>query len=425
MRSKGPVDIPRDHVVESEDRSGKSVDRRPSGRLLFLVVAGPLFVIYLLTATYSRPYNIDAFTNVLTAWEIADNGSPYLDDHEQLADPLYTGNVGWVEATGDRAISQYPPGAALHAIPFYAIWQEDAELATVTGGNRTAPPVDILVPPLAPAAITASLVVAIAMGLLALSFRKLVPLRVAVAGAYLIGLGTAAWSVAANELWQHGPGMLWIAAAGLLAESRLFASGGAYGMAILIRPPTAVIAAATGLVRSWTDRSLRAALKVGVASALGLVAVIAYNAAVFDSSSISGGYGSGAADNVRDGDLLAYGRNVWGAMFDSTRGLLVWAPFLMPVLLGLRTAWKNAPSWVKGPAVGGLLYLLLQLKANRFSGGTGFSTYRYPLEMLAAAAPLLMLSYWHWVRHNWVAHRLFIVGAGFAVVMQAIFAIGT
>ena len=219
--------------------------------------------------------------------------------------------------------------------------------------------------------------------------------------------------------------MLWIAAAGLLAESRLFASGGAYGMAILIRPPTAVIAAATGLVRSWTDRSLRAALKVGVASALGLVAVIAYNAAVFDSSSISGGYGSGAADNVRDGDLLAYGRNVWGAMFDSTRGLLVWAPFLMPVLLGLRTAWKNAPSWVKGPAVGGLLYLLLQLKANRFSGGTGFSTYRYPLEMLAAAAPLLMLSYWHWVRHNWVAHRLFIVGAGFAVVMQAIFAIGT
>ena len=94
MRSKGPVDIPRDHVVESEDRSGKSVDRRPSGRLLFLVVAGPLFVIYLLTATYSRPYNIDAFTNVLTAWEIADNGSPYLDDHEQLADPLYTGNVG-------------------------------------------------------------------------------------------------------------------------------------------------------------------------------------------------------------------------------------------------------------------------------------------------------------------------------------------
>ena len=402
-----------------------AADDRWSGWLVFLVVAGPLLVAYLLTSTYSRPYNIDAFTNVLTAWEIAQDGSPYLDDHEQLADPIYTGNVGWVQAVGDTAISQYPPGAALHAVPFYAIWPEDAELATVSGGNRTAPPVDILIPPLAPAAIAASLVVAIAMGLIALSFRKLVPVPVALGGAYLVGLGTSAWSVAANQLWQHGPGMLWIPAGGLLAASNLWGSGGAYAMAILIRPHTALIAASTGILRSWSDRSLTPALKVGLTSAVGLLAVIVYNAVIFSSSSVSGGYSGGFTDQALDFDLVKYGRNVWGAMFDTTRGLLVWSPFLIPLLFGLRTAWKSAPAWVRGPAVGGALYLLLQLKANRFSGGSGFTTYRYPLEMLAAAAPLLVLSYWHWVRHQWLAHRIFIVGVLFAVFMQAWFAIGS
>ena len=390
---------------------------------LFLLIAGPLLVVYLLTATYSRPYGIDAFTNVLTAWEIADDGSPYLDDHEHLADPLYTGNVGLVEKVEGGAASRYPPGAALHAVPFYAVWPGEAELATVTGGNRPAPPVDILVPPLAPAAVAASLVVAIAMGVLGLTFRKVVPARFAVGAAYLVGLGTSAWSVAANQLWQHGPGMLWIAIGGLLAESYFWASGGAYGMAILIRPHTAVIAATTGLLQSWRDRSLAPALKVGVASAVGLAAVVAYNAVIFGRPSITGGYGGGFTDQALEADFLDYFRNVWGALFDPTRGLLVWAPFLIPILFGLRAAWRAAPAWVKGPAVGGLLYLLIQLKANRFAGGDGFSTYRYPLEAIAAAAPLLLLSYWEWVRHRWLAHRIFIVGVVFAVLTQAVFAI--
>ena len=52
---------------------------------------------------------------------------------------------------------------------------------------------------------------------------------------------------------------------------------------------------------------------------------------------------------------------------------------------------------MRGSAVGGLLYLLLQLKANRYSGGEGFWGYRYPLETLAASAPLLLLSYREWL----------------------------
>ncbi len=47
-----------------------------------------------------------------------------------------------------------------------------------------------------------------------------------------------------------------------------------------------------------------------------------------------------------------------------------------------------------------MLHLLVRLKANRYSGGSGFWGYRYPLEALAAAAPLLLLAYTEWVQRQ-------------------------
>ncbi len=87
---------------------------------------------------------------------------------------------------------------------------------------------------------------------------------------------------------------------------------------------------------------------------------------------------------------------MWGGFFDLRRGFLVWSPFLLVLLPGLPAGWRAAPAWVRSAAVGGLVYLLLQYGANRFSGGDGHFTYRYPLEMLTAASPLLVLSARHW-----------------------------
>lgn len=404
------------------------IDRRleqSTDRAFFLAVFAPLLLIFLATSSWSRPYHVDAFTNAVTAWNVAEHGSLYLSEHDHLANALYNGNVMAIEQAGERAISGYPPGAALHAVPFYLAWRDDAVVDTIVPPTRPAPPVDVLIPPLGPAAVAASFSVALAVALLGLSMRRVVSSRVALLASYLMGLGTSAWSVAADALWQHGPAMLWIAAGGLLAATSAYRSGGAYAMAIIVRPPTAVVPLMMGVAQSWRDRSFLPALKLGSVAALGLVAIVVYNRWIFGDLSVSGGYGPRSSDALVSLDFGWYLGNLRGALFDSTRGLLLYAPFIVPLLLGIRAAWRAAPTWVKGSALGGLMYFLLVYKVNRFTGGGGYPMYRYPLESLVAVAPLFALSFTEWVQARWLAIRVFTLGAAFAVTMQAAYAIGT
>jgi len=392
---------------------------------LFLLIAAPLLTLFLATTMWQPPNNIDAFTNRVAAWSIGTQGTFILDDHAHLTDPDYLGNIAWIVATEKGAASQYPPGAALLAAPLYAVWPDDASLDSLSGSNRPdVAPVELLIPPMGPAAITASLAVAVAIGLLGVAFRQLTETPgPALVGAYVAGLGTSAWSVAANRLWQHGPAMLWIALALVLAQRRMVGSGFAWGAAILTRPPLAVVAAATGLYRSWKERSLKPALLTSIGALVGLGLFIAYNQYIFGSWSISAGYGTSFENRALDSDLMAYAKNVFLGAFSATRGLFVWSPFLLVLIPGLRAGWKSAPSWVRGSALGGLLYLLLQYKANRFSGGGGFYSYRYPLEALTAAAPLLFLAFREWVALRPRAMRLFVALVLTSVLIHSVGAV--
>jgi hypothetical protein len=121
-----------------------------------------------------------------------------------------------------------------------------------------------------------------------------------------------------------------------------------------------------------------------------------------------------------DTDFLAYLANVWGALFDISHGLIVWAPFLLILFPGIPSVWKQAPDWVKGAAIGGAVYLLVQLKANRFSGGEGHFGYRYPLEALMAAAPLFALSAQRWVWSRALSRKILLVFTALAAVAQGI-----
>lgn len=394
----------------------------------FLLIFTPLLALYLATTMWSPPNHIDPFTNRVTAWSLGTQGTFILDDHVHLTDPDFYGNLAWIVPTdedGDRAASQYPPGAALLAAPLYAVWPDDARLQSLSGLNRPdVAPVELLIPPIAPAAITASLAVAVAIGLLGLAFRRLTDAPgVALAAAYVAGLGTSAWSVAADRLWQHGPAMLWIALALVLTTRHVVGSGFAWGAAILTRPPIAVIAAATGIYRAWRERSIRPAILTGIGAAVGLGLFLVYNQFIFGSLSISAGYGSSFQDRALDGDLTSYGRNIFLGAFSASRGFLVWSPFLLVLLPGVRAAWKVAPAWVRGSAIGGLLYLLIQYKANRFSGGSGFYSYRYPLEALTAAAPLLFLSFKEWVTPRPRMRRIFLALVTASIVIHGVGAV--
>ena len=139
----------------------------------------------------------------------------------------------------------------------------------------------------------------------------------------------------------------------------------------------------------------------------------------------SAGYSSSFVDNTQSADVVGYVRNIGMALFSPTRGLLVWSPFLIVLLPGLPAAWRAAPSWVRGGALGGLVYLLVQYKANRYSGGDGFAAYRYPLEALTASAPLLLLSYTEWVAQRPRVAQAFRVLVILSVVAHAAFAIAS
>lgn len=399
---------------------GAADDRR-----LFLLVFAPLLVLYLLTASWSLPVNKDTFTNALTAWNLGTEQSFYLDQHARFVDDE---TWGWLVPARDSVATQYPPGAALLAAPLYAVWPEDAE--PYGGGSPTAEsnngaPDDGLIPPLGPAAIVAATTTAAAIGLLALVFRRVgATAAAALAGAYVAGLATAAWSVASDQLWQHGPAMVWIALGLLLSETTALGSGLAFGAAVLTRPPLALIAAGTGLARGFTERKLRPLVLIGTGAMFGLVLFVTYNQWIFGSPSLSAGYGSSFQDRVLHGGSTSYVENLLGALFSVDRGLLVYSPLLVLLIPGLRTAWKTAPGWVKGSTLGGVAYLLLQYKANRFSGGFHFLTYRYPLEALTAAAPLLFLSYREWVAPRARMVTLFAIAVGLSIVIHGAAALG-
>jgi alpha-1,2-mannosyltransferase len=153
----------------------------------------------------------------------------------------------------------------------------------------------------------------------------------------------------------------------------------------------------------------------------GLAALIAFNNHVFGTPSVTGGYGDSFDARTSSLDVLEYVGNIALALVHPVRGLLVYSPFLVMLIPGIPAAWRAAPAWVRGSAVGGLLYLLLQLKANRYSGGAGFWGYRYPLESLAASASLWMLAYTEWLRdRSLVVQRLFVYTVVASVVLTAV-----
>ncbi|MCZ6662439.1 MAG: hypothetical protein O6951_05875 [Actinobacteria bacterium] len=180
------------------------------------------------------------------------------------------------------------------------------------------------------------------------------------------------------------------------------------------------MAAALGLFLVVSRRSNVPALKIGAGSPLGLGGFLWYNWWVWGELTVTGGYGDGTIDQVLSTDFGAYLQNVFGAVLDPFHGLIPCSPFLLILIPGLREAWKNSADWAKGAGIGGIVYLLLQLKANRFSGGEGFVGHRYPLEALTAAAVFLFISNQQWVSRRTMVKWLFWVGVMIAMTLQVV-----
>lgn len=378
----------REHIDEWLD-SASSTPRR-----LGLVIFVGLLALYLPTATWSLPYDPDAITIAATARQLAKTGTPVAPGWEAAADPAYFGSFGSFVLTDDGPVGQYPPGAALAAVPLYLVTPSPLEDVTASNPDRPdLPPLTLPIPTLWQATLTGAMTTAGAGAIFAMVAARLLDPRTAIAASALAGLGTSAWSVASSALFTHGPALLALAAASLALERRhWWLAGAALGGAVLVRPHLAVSAALIGLVIGWSRRSTLPVVGIGVGSGLGAVGFLAYNRWAFGTASASGGYRADFTDRLFEPNFLEWGTNLVGALISPRWGLLVWAPFLLLLIPGLRSAWSRATPEQRALALGGVAYFLIQYKLNRYNPGNS-TLYRYPLEALALWAPLLVLAW--------------------------------
>lgn len=359
----------------------------------------PLLIVFLLTGTYTEQQSPDPLAAAVPAWQYVVHGNLTLDAFE--------GMLPWFVDTGERIVSNRTPGIIFFAVPFY--W--------LLGTTPDAPN-------LVPATAAAATAAAGAMTLLHLVFRRLVSPSTAMVGAYVAALGTSTWSVSADALWGHGPNQLWLGAALLaLAAERYMGSGVGFGLAVFTRPQLAVIPAITGLWAGVHKRSLRPVALVGVPAALGLAGLVFYNRLMFQTASVAGGYGSYVTDNLASRPVWDYAEGIAGTLVSPDRGVLFMSPFLLALVPGLRAAWRVAPTWVRSAAVGGVVYMLVQLRINYFSGGDHFYSYRLSIELLTMAAPLLLLAYREWTAYTPLRRRAFSALAFLSIALHALGAV--
>ena len=109
-------------------------------------------------------------------------------------------------------------------------------------------------------ALTASLLTALAALFLFLAARGFVEPPAALLVALAFGLGSCAWPVTSQALWQHPASTLCLSLGAwflLRSDGRPRAAawcGAALGMAVLCRPATAVVVVCAGVYLLWVDR---------------------------------------------------------------------------------------------------------------------------------------------------------------------------
>lgn len=362
-----------------------------------------VFLLYLFTADLSRDQGTDALSTLVPAWSLASTGSVYSDQ--------YGGFTAWFVEVKGHVVSNRLPGAILWASPFYWLLGRGGAYA-----------------PIYPAAVAAAAATSLAVLFLYLAVRRITRPDVALMAALVVGLATPMWAVSSDQLWTHGPAQLFLAL-GLLAyaRDRPGLGGLAQAGAILTRPHLAVVAAVTGIGHGIARRSLRPVLLAGLTSSLGVAALLVYYRLVYGAWTLSGGYGElggyGTSPGLASVEERLNGstpflRNVAESLVSPGRGLFVYSPFLALLLLGLLPAWRHAPGWVRSAAIAAPAYAAVQFWNNGYSG-EDFFAYRYLLEPLLLATPLLTLCYTEWLGRTRLPRAVFWVLVCLALGFQA------
>ncbi len=185
--------------------------------------------------------------------------------------------------------------------------------------------------------LVASLLAALSASLLYLLLRRRTTASIALLLTLAYAFGTTTWVVSSQALWQHGMAQLLVIGALLLLTApcttpRMIAAGLLLGLIAANRPPDVVLAGVLGVYGLfWAGR--RSATLI-LAAALPVILVLLYNFSA--AGNVGGGYGVIGNARFFDHPLLP---GVGGVLISPTRGLLVFSPFLLFLVL----AWRHLP----------------------------------------------------------------------------------
>jgi hypothetical protein len=263
--------------------------------------------------------------------------------------------------------------------------------------------------------LSASLIAALSAALLYLLVRRRATVQVALLLTAAYAFGTTTWMISSQALWQHGLAQLLVIGVLLFLTApctapRALAAGVLLGLLVGNRPPDAILAAALGAYGLfWAGR--RAVLIVA-AAALPLGLVLLYNLGLADH--VFGGYARVGGTLFFQNDLLP---GLAGLLFSPTRGLFVFSPFLLFLVL----AWRHLPKdraergLTLALSAGVVLQLLLYAKTDWRAGmswGPRFLTDLLPLLVWMLVPVVAAL--------RRLGRLCFLLAVGAAVVFEAV-----
>ena len=340
------------------------------------------FGVYASTAARTQ-VNDDAYAASAGAWRIAATGAPYFEGVDlERVHGSFPHDHQWIGAAPNGHVTALRSvGPILAAVPFYLLLERDSDPDSFS---------------VMPGGLAASFLTALAVLLIFLALRHGLPDGKALAASLVFAFATPTWSVSANGMWTHPLTQLGVAGAAYSASrKRLWLAGIFLGVGMLGRPHVALIAAFFGLGLSVLRRDARPAIRVAIPTlgALGLIEL--WNRVVLGTWSLAGAYGDGPIVNSArgagsGGDWQL--RNYVGFLVSADKGFLVWSPMVLVMLPAVVRAWKEVPDWSRALAAGGVVYSVVQIRMNIFTGGDAFHAYRHALELLTCITPLFALS---------------------------------
>jgi hypothetical protein len=338
-------------------------------------------------------------------------------NHSVLLDPIApitaqgrAGTAFWmVHIPGGHVISLYPVVLPVLIAPLYlpAVGYLHLRGWTDVRLDHTARVMEKL---------SASLLAALSVSLLYLLLRRRAAVPIALLLTLAFAFGTTTWVISSQALWQHGMAELLVIGLLLLLTApctapRAIAAGLLCGLIASNRPPDVILAAALGAYGLfWAGRSRAALLAAAAALPMGLV--LLYNLGV--AHHFAGGYGLMGKARFFQHDLLS---GLGGLLFSPTRGLLVFSPFLLFLVL----AWRHLPrdrgerGLTLAMCAGVALQLLLYAKADWRSGiswGPRYMTDLLPLLLWMLVPVVAAL--------RGLGRACFLLAVGAAVAIQAI-----